>query len=319
MLTLLAPLLLMFTVPVKSLPLARLIAPAPPVRVTRPAPDAWVMVPLAPSLMPAPDRLRVLLPTLTVPRVKALLPLTKLTAFVPLLLKLTAPWKLLPASFRVMLAAPAVMLDVPTTLRPPAVSLMAPVPPLLATRLPPMLPVPRLRAPVEIAVRLVPMFSVLQGQGPGAGDAGRGTARSGQVHGSAEGIGRTGGGEVDAASAGVEARAAGSGHLDAARRLRQMALPLLVAVMVPPMLPSPTFRAPWEIAVRLVQMFRVPRVKAPALVMLAVLPPAVDRSTTMPPKVLAAPLVVRSMLPTPALKLEVPVLRLPPGCRPPSR
>ena len=58
----------------------------------------------------------------------------------------------MPLSARVMAPAPALMLELPVTVRPPAVSLMAP-PLLEAVSAPDTVPVPRFNAPLDMAVR----------------------------------------------------------------------------------------------------------------------------------------------------------------------
>src|SRR5207302_473502 len=90
-------------------------------------------------------------PRLNVPNVSAALPLIEV-AFAPVLVRLTTPAKRLAASVSVMVLLPASTPEVPVTCRPPAVSLTAPPPLLVAERLPPTAPLPRFRAPCEVAV-----------------------------------------------------------------------------------------------------------------------------------------------------------------------
>ena len=87
--------------PVKSLPaLFKSNAPDPALRVVDPAPAAWVMVPV--WVIPSPLSASEPLPTDEVPRINALLPLSSVTLLAPLLIRLTAPVKLLPALPSVM-------------------------------------------------------------------------------------------------------------------------------------------------------------------------------------------------------------------------
>ncbi len=126
------------------------------VSVTAPA-AAWVIAPVSVMLPPAviPN---VPVPTLEAPNTMALVSVTA-TLLLPVLLSETASVKSLPASVRVMVLAPALKLEVPLTAMPPAVSLMAP-PLLVADKLPPTVPLPTLRAPVEITVRSPPTLKV---------------------------------------------------------------------------------------------------------------------------------------------------------------
>ena len=69
-----------------------------------------------------------------------------------LVFRLIAPVNALLASVKVMVFAPALTDVVPATTRPPVVSLTAPSL-LVATRLPPIVPVPRFSEPLLVAVR----------------------------------------------------------------------------------------------------------------------------------------------------------------------
>ncbi len=87
-----APLFVMPTIPVKLFALPSAIAPALPVKVTRPAAAAWVIVPVCE--IPKPFKVNVPVPTLTVPNCNNVVSV-KLTLLAPLFVKLTTPVKLL--------------------------------------------------------------------------------------------------------------------------------------------------------------------------------------------------------------------------------
>ena len=123
----LAPVLLAFTVPVKSFACVSVITPPPVVKLAAPAVAACVMAPVCVMLLaPVAVTVSVPLPTFEVPSTMALASVTA-TAFAPELFRTTAPVKSLPADVSVITPAPAFTVVVPPTLILPTLC-VTPVP-----------------------------------------------------------------------------------------------------------------------------------------------------------------------------------------------
>jgi len=130
--TSLAPELLNVTAHVKLLDCVKVIALLPALKLEVPGTvnaPVWVIAPF--------DVIDKLLPTLDAANTVAML-LTNETLLVPLLEKVTAPDKLLPAVFNVIALLPAVKLDVPGTTNAPVCVI---APPAVADKLPPLVKV----------------------------------------------------------------------------------------------------------------------------------------------------------------------------------
>ena len=146
------------TSPLKSLANVRSISPTPLSNVACPAPPACVIVPVCP--IPTALTVNVPVPTSEVPRV---IPFSSVSATLlfPLLFRLTAPVKSLLPWVRVIVPAPASIVDIPVTVSAsftPVPCVIAP--PLdVADRTPLIVPVPKFKAPVEMAVS-APVFNV---------------------------------------------------------------------------------------------------------------------------------------------------------------
>ena len=124
MATLFAPELLKITEPVKLLPaLARVITPAPALKVAVPAEAAWVIAPVC--VIPTAVTVKVPLPTLVAPKPIAFVSVIA-TLLAPLFDKATAPPKSFAASFSVIAKLPVVKLDVPVGVIPPLACVIAP-------------------------------------------------------------------------------------------------------------------------------------------------------------------------------------------------
>ena len=153
----LAPVLVRLVAPAKLLPvLLSVMAPFPELMIVAPVP-----VTIAPVCVNAPLVVTTR-PPVAVGVIETLLntsaPASQMAmVLAPVLARLTAPRKSLPAFVSVIAAAPAVMTDVPPTVSGPD-CVIAPVKPALllnevATRLRPTLPLPRFRLPLERTVR----------------------------------------------------------------------------------------------------------------------------------------------------------------------
>ena len=103
--------MLRLTEPIKSLPtLVSVITPAPALKITVPAEEAWVIAPLC--VMPTAVTVKEPLPKVDVPKSIELV-FVIATLLAPELFKLTEPLKLLPALARVITPAPALNEEVP--------------------------------------------------------------------------------------------------------------------------------------------------------------------------------------------------------------